>query len=126
MYTGRVTQEQVMTHETELVPVETAPLQKNEVGLPLLALGFDLLPVLFWSIGSLVPPGQFASVVLLVSVMCPIIGLVIGVTALTRRKERIGNIGKIIAILAVALPIAAAVFLLLFFIGAMTGIISLM
>ena len=95
----------------------------NGIGLPLIALGLDILPVLLLYLASF---ARSTSFILLFIVLVPIAGLITGITALIRGKGQIGIISKMIAIIAVALPLAAVAFILLFFVGVMTGVISLM
>lgn len=97
---------------------------KDEIALPLIALGLDLLPVPLIFLSSL--GLGMASLVSLLIILSPIAGLITGISALSRGKARIGLSGKILAIIAVSLPLAAAVFIIIFFIGAATGMIPLM
>jgi len=97
--------------------------QKSEIGLPLAALGLSFAaPVLFFAILILGAPGF----VWLLYLLSPLAGLTVGIAALRRGKARIGTAGKVIAIIAVALPLSAFAFVVFFFIGASTGIIALM
>ncbi|MDR0489159.1 MAG: hypothetical protein LBG99_07180 [Propionibacteriaceae bacterium] len=104
---------------TQLVP------KLQGVGLPLLALGLVFLPVL---VGYIVTwMGVYITgVVLLITMVGPIAGLIIGAICLSRAKNRIGVVGVILAAIAVAIPVIIIVFVLFFFIGAYTGLISLM
>lgn len=97
---------------------------KNKIGLPLLALFLDLAPILLMyseSIGI-----RFSNITLILIILLPISGLITGVIALSRGKARIGIAGKILAIIAIALPLALVAFIVIFFIGAATGLISFM
>ena len=98
--------------------------RKNEIGLPLLALGLDLIPILLVFLSSL--GLGLPSFVLLFMVLSPIVGLITGVISLSRGKERIGIVGKILAITAIALPLILVIIIVIFFIGVATGVISLM
>jgi len=98
--------------------------QHNSIVMPLIALGLDLLliPIVFLaSLGIGVSP--FFSFLAVVS---PIAGLITGIGALSRGKGQIGAAGKILAITAIALPSSLVIFIIVFFIGAVTGVISLM
>ena len=100
--------------------------QKNkiETGLPLIALCLDFVPVLLVLIGSLIQ--GLSSFALLFMILSPIAGLMTGIISLNKGKDRIGVIGRTLAIIAVTLPLALIVIILIFFIGAATGLISLM
>jgi len=97
---------------------------KKEIGLPLVALGLDLAPVLILALGSIIR--GVSSFGLLFVVLLPIAGLITGVVSLAVGKSRMGKIGKILAIIAISLPIAFVLSIIVFFIGVTTGLISLM
>jgi len=95
-----------------------------KIGLPLIALCLDLVPIVIIWLSSLF---QFSfSFFWLIAVLSPIAGLIAGVASLRRGKAQIGLIGKIIAIIAIATPLSAVAFVLIFFFGVVTGVISLM
>ena len=98
--------------------------RNGEIGLPLIALGLDLAPVFIITFGSLT--GRVPPFALLFTVLLPIAGLIMGIVSLSLGKSRIGKIGKTLAIITVSLPLAFVTFIVLFFIGAATGVISLM
>jgi hypothetical protein len=103
---------------------ETAARRKKEIGLPLIALTLDIVPVLylvFTASGS--GAGGLAT---LFTILLPLAGIVTGVTALGRGKDRIGTSGKILAIIAIVLPLIPVALIIVLAIGAMTGVISLM
>lgn len=101
------------------------PIQhKNKIGLPLFALCLDLLPVLIILLSSLVQ--GLSSFIILFIVFSPIAGLITGVISLSLGKGQIGILGKILAIIAIALPLAFIALIIIFYIGAVTGVISLM
>jgi len=105
--------------------ISTITIQhKNEIGLPLIALGFDILPILIVFLRSLF--SGLSSFVLLFILVSPIAGLIMGVVSLSRGEKRIGIVGKIIAIVAIALPLVMVALIVAFFIGVATGVISLM
>jgi len=111
-------------NDTQDVKPETALNQKNEIGLPLLALWFSVFPFLLNYLFSGV--GSFSSFLLLFLVLSPIAGLITGVSSLKRGKRRIGLIGIVISIIAIIIPLAFVALILVFYIGVATGIISLM
>jgi hypothetical protein len=98
--------------------------RKNNIVLPLIALGLDLFPILVITIGSL--GLNLPGVMFLFALLSPIGGFVLGISALAKGKKVIGRRGKILAIIAVALPAAFVALIIIFFIGAATGLISLM
>ena len=106
------------------ISAEAIKIRNNGIGLPLIALGLDLAPVLLIVLNSIIQ--GVLSFTFLFMVLLPIAGLITGVVALTLGKDRIGRTGKIIAIIAISLPLAFVLFIIVFFIGAVTGVISLM
>lgn len=103
---------------------KTTVKHKNEIGLPLIALCLDFTPVLLIFLGSL---GRgLSSSVLLLALLLPVAGLMTGIVSLSRGKSRIGIAGKILAIIAIVLPLSLVAFIVIFFIGAVTGVISFM
>jgi hypothetical protein len=98
--------------------------RKNGIALPIVALGLDLAPVLIFILNSIT--WGFTAVTLLFAVLFPIAGLIIGIVSLTMGKDRIGKIGKILAIIAISLPGAVVLCVIVIFVGAVTGLISLM
>ena len=102
-----------------------APIQrKTGIGLPLIALGLVLLPVVLLFITSLIR--EAIPFINLLVILLPVAGLITGAIELIKGKARIGLAGKIIAIIAVALPLACVAAILVFFAGVTTGVISLM
>ena len=99
--------------------------RKNGIALPIVALGLDLAPILIIVLNSIIRGGVLASA-LLFAVLLPMTGLITGIVSLSLWKDRIGRIGKILAIIAVSLPVACVLFIIVIFIGAVTGLISLM
>ena len=98
--------------------------RKNELSLPITALGLDLAPVLIIFLNSITR--GFTAIALLFVVLFPIAGLITGIVALTLGKGWIGRMGKILAIIAISLPLACVAFIFVIFIGVVTGLISLM
>ena len=98
--------------------------RKNGLGLSIIALGLDLAPVLIIFINSIMR--GFTAVSLLFVVLFPVAGLIMGVVALTLGKGRICRIGKILCIIAISLPLTVVLCVIVIFIGAVTGLISLM
>ena len=99
-------------------------IRRNGIVLPLIALGLDLAPIPIVFLGSITR--GLTSVPFLFVVLFPIAGLITGIFSLARGKGRIGNTGKVLAIIAISLPLTLVIFVLAFFIGAVTGLISLM
>lgn len=107
--------------DTQSIP---AVCHNNEIGLPLLALGFDLVPIFLVFLNSILR--GLPSYMFLLIVLSPIAGLITGVISLAKGKRRIGLTGKIISIIAIILPLSFVAFIIIFFIGVVTGVISLM
>jgi hypothetical protein len=99
-------------------------INKNGLRLPIIALGLDLAPVLIFLLNSITR--GFTAIALLFVVLLPIAGLITGIVSLTLGKDRMGRIGKILAIIAISLPLAVVLFVIVIFIGVVTGLISLM
>ena len=99
-------------------------IRRSGLGLPIIALGLDLAPVLIFSLDAIIR--GLPSFTLLFMVLFPIAGLITGIAALTLGKGKINKPGKILAIIAISLPLAVILFFLVFFIGVVTGLISLM
>ena len=96
----------------------------NRIGLPIVALGLDFAPALILLLGSIMR--GFPAFTLLFMVLFPIAGLITGVVYLSLGKGKIDRIGKILAIIAISLPLAVVLCVTIIFIGAVTGLISLM
>jgi|TergutMp193P3_1026864.scaffolds.fasta_scaffold02669_5 hypothetical protein len=99
-------------------------IRKNGLGLPVIALGLDLAPILIFFLNSIT--WGFTAVALLFVVLFPVAGLIMGIAALTLGKGKISRMGKILSIIAISLPLAVVLFVIVIFIGAVTGLISLM
>jgi hypothetical protein len=97
---------------------------KKKIGLPLIALGLDFLPVFLIILDTHIT--RVFGVMYLVMIFLPITGVIVGVKALSQGRDEIGIVGKIIAIIAIVLPIFLIVFLLIFVVGAATGLIAFM
>ena len=95
---------------------------KNGVSVPLIALGLDLFPVLIILLSSRL---YVLSSFFLFALLAPLAGMITGVTYLSQAKGRTGA-GKVIAVIATALPLAFIALVVVIFIGATTGVISLM
>jgi len=98
--------------------------RKNGLGLPIIALGLDLVPVLIFFLNSLIR--GLTSFALLLLVLLPVAGLVTGIVSLSLGKGKISIIGKTLAIIAISLPLVCVAFIIVIFIGVVTGLISLM
>jgi len=97
---------------------------KPEIALPLVALGLDLVPVLLFFLANL--NVGFSGFWLLSLILCPIAGLLMGIAALCRGKQRIGLAGKVIAIIAIGLTVSFGLVIVIFLVGAVTGVIPSM
>ena len=97
--------------------------RKTKLTLPLLSLGLVFMPIAVFLAARYV---LVAGIPMLFALLFPIAGVVTGIAALRQGKEQIGKAGKIIAIISIALPLLLVLLVVLFFIGAVTGIISLM
>ena len=102
-------------------------MEKNKIGLPLIALGLVIVPVLIGFFDRLFNSAPFGveAFVYLFLVLSPIAGMITGIVALVRGKGRIGLAGKVLAIAAISLPVIFIVFPILYLsIGMATGSIS--
>ena len=114
-------------NDTQTAKTITTIHHKNEIGLPLIALGLDLLPFLIialLSIASRYVVQWIVPFVVLIIVFSPIIGIITGAASLSRGKERIGIAGMVIAIIAVSLPFSIIALIGVAMNG--VGVISLM
>lgn len=96
---------------------------KAKIGIPLIALGLDLLPFIWIFISYI---GVYILISPLVIILSPIAGLILGISALSRGKKYNGLLGNILAIITIAIPVSLVVLIIVLYIGAATGIISLM
>jgi hypothetical protein len=103
---------------------DTASRRKTGMRLPILALCLDILPVLIILLSSIAKL-ELSSFAVILIVLSPIAGFISGALSLVMGKGWMGIIGKVTAAAAVALPIAFLAVVLVFFIGAATGLISL-
>lgn len=108
-----------MKNQINKLPKENSA-SKKKVVLPIIALLFEISPFVFVTLRGV------NGVVLLLLLILPIVGFVLGVSSIRKGKAEIGIVGMIIAIIAVALPILMIGSIIVFFIGATTGIISFM
>ncbi|MCL1838236.1 MAG: hypothetical protein FWG47_02835 [Propionibacteriaceae bacterium] len=116
------------TDDTQVAVLQVAAEERSTSGLPLIALGLDLVPVAILWLGwyRLNDSGLLGSVLLFIAAISPMAAIIMGFVYLSRGKKRTGIAGRIVAIAAIALPLALVAFVLFFFIGVATGIISLM
>ena len=77
-------------------------LPQKKMWLPFIALALDFAPVLFISLAVL---HQMFVSLLLIGIFSPIFGIVLGIVALSQERKRIGAVGVIISVTAIALPI---------------------
>ena len=114
--------------ENEYIPTpntETAPVdRKSGLRLPLIALGLDFAPILLIALTSRVAGLQ--GLLFLLVLLCPVAGLITGIMAFVRGRGSLSLAAKIIAGVAILLPFSFIVLIVLLFVGAATGVISLM
>jgi len=91
--------------------------------MPIIAVVLDILPVLIIIISRRFP---MSALIFLFTLLMPIAGMVLGIVCLYLGKQRMGKAGIILAFIAVGLPLSFIAFILIFFIGASTGLIRLM
>jgi hypothetical protein len=89
----------------------------------LLSLVFSLSPFALMAAASVFRFGTGSW--LLFILLCPIIGAVVGVVALTR-PGGLKLAGRILSIVAIAVPVVFIALFLFFFLGVATGLIPLM
>jgi len=96
---------------------------KPKILLPVIALILSLSPVPVLAIFTFIPfVGVFGA---LFATLALIAGIILGIISLTKRNE-IGVLGRVIAICAIVFSLLPIIVIVLFYIGAMTGVISLM
>jgi len=98
---------------------------KKESRLPFIALGLDMLPLaLFFSGGG----GIISAILIIVAILSPIAGLIVGIAAL-RQPKQLDTFGKIVAIIAIILPlifILCMILIIIFLINVATGNVTFM
>ena len=87
-----------------------------------MGLAFSLVPLVVIPLVTLIPMWTGS---LLFALLCPIIGAIVGVVAMTR-PGGLKPVGRVLSIGAIALPTAFVALIIFWFVGAMTGLISLM
>lgn len=99
-------------------------LRPDKVWMPILALFFSVgLPTLLFFVSSEILR-DLLEVLLLMFLISPVVGFFLGVTSLAMGKKQIGRVGKVIAIIAIAVPISFVLFIVLAF--TTPGLINLM
>lgn len=96
----------------------------NDISLSLLAVCFSASPFLMIYLNSI--GLRLPSYMLLLGVLFPFVGLIFGMMILTRGKGRITKLGRLFSFLAIALPLSIVAFIVIVFIGVVTGIVPLM
>jgi len=114
-------EERVAVGSDAAVALDVEP--RRQAGLPLLAVGLDLVAVVLFLGLPFFPRPSF---LLLLASLAPIAGIILGVVGLRRGRKRIGTVGFILAIVAIALPLSVVALVVVFSIGVATGVISLM
>ena len=93
---------------------EETMLIEEKLGLPITALLLNIIPYLLFL-------GQPNVFILLLIGIFPIIGVVVGIVALCFGKKRIGKLGQVFSIIAIAWPIVFIItMVLLDNVGALT------
>ncbi|MCL1805474.1 MAG: hypothetical protein FWG28_05700 [Clostridiales bacterium] len=115
-------EKQLLNEQNDQFPDSGDEKLSGILGLPLIALGLDLLPVLVITLSR----RSLSSFSLLFLIMLPVAGVVTGVFALRRGRGGRYVAGNIISVVAVALPVIFVAIVLTIFIGIVTGVISLM
>ena len=125
MSKGGVFMEDQITTAQETNPTP-AIRHKNKIGLPLIALGLELVPIPLMFLSSLFESSSslLLSFLLLLVALLPVAGLVAGIFALSRGKKRIGTAGMVLSIIAVALPVLIVILSLVFFIVALPAALT--
>lgn len=96
----------------------------RKIYLPIIALGLDLLAAIFFFLSS---TGRvMTSVLLLLATLATIAAIIIGAAALIGGKGKINTAGKIMAIVAIAMPLSLVAFILIILAGATMGVINVM
>ena len=97
------------THDTQETPTP-ASAQTPETGLATFALICSSVPAGIIFLLSLVNGVYFFIAVLLwpITLLVPVAGMLMGIFSLCRGEERIGSKGVILSVLAIIVPIAAA------------------
>jgi hypothetical protein len=116
-----------MENETLVPPLaKTATHSKNEIGLPLIALGLVIVPVLaFLFLVTLLKLYVLLEFMFLFMALSAVAGMITGILSLIRGKGNIGLAGNILAVTAILLPVIFIIFPVLFLsIGVATGVIS--
>ncbi len=109
-----------MENQTNEISRKISVKNKRPLLLSIAALLLEILPFILL---SLVGGNGFALLLLL---MAPIAGLILGVDLLRKGKKNIGIFAMIGAVIAVALPILLIGVIVVLFIGITTGLIPLM
>ena len=98
----------------------------TRIGLPVLALCLAALPIAFYYVAMNYFPLTLSGIAILAILVLPIVGLILGIAALSRGKTRIGGVGKALSIVAISIPACMIAFVLIFFAGVFTGLIPFM
>ena len=99
---------------------------KNKLLMPVISLCLVLSPVLIITLASLGRADFVAGIMFILALLFPVAGLTAGVMYITKGKEQTCRAGKIIAVISISLPVAFVALIIIFFIGASTGLIPLM
>ncbi|MCL2070935.1 MAG: hypothetical protein FWH07_01735 [Oscillospiraceae bacterium] len=96
----------------------------NKLLLPILALSIEVAAALLFLLGSMFQiAGGF---VVLFAILLLISGFILAIAGLGNGVKEIGKPGLVLSIIAIAIPLAPVLFIIVFLIGAATGMIALM
>ena len=99
--------------------------RRNKISLPQIALFLMLVPVLFGFVNSILPP-HLAAISVLITVLSPLVGLIVAIYSLISGSKDNGSLGRRVAIIVCSIPLGFIAFFFIIYVGAATGIISLM
>ena len=113
-----------VTDGAAIAAASASALRKSAMQLSLIAIGLDIIPIVFILLDSYIT--RLPSISNLLIIFAPISGLLIGVMCLNRLKGQKCVAERVLAIVAMAIPLAMVALILVFIGGVMTGVISLM
>ena len=115
-----------MQNESIDTPSASAPRTKRkfQIRSPFLALFLAIAP--FLSIFLAYLDLRLPTIIFLYALLAPIAGMMIGFAYLTQMKVEISKVGKVIAMISIAIPIILIAFVITLFVGAAIGFIPLM
>ena len=94
-------------------------LKLSIIALILTVVPYILMPLFLYLMWS-------TSITLLLSSLSMLGGFVLGMILLTRDRQQIGKVGTALSIIAILLAASPVILIIVFFIGASLGLVSLM